>query len=224
MEPTETLTFLGTIPELIDEVKQMGHGHWIKEATSNTVLKIDLSCDVPGPSVRMIQHNLWNSSRDKQSSPPRRNNIVTATRRGRPTKALGIVSTIQRGSTVDLMVYLETDPHKELFDEVHARWGQLRTWLVSRGRLGQESEAQREIDGGQDSEAPDDENQLRQAIYSIEHDPSTKEWWRSVALLFWGCKRKNIKMTYEKLAAILGLTDPKYVGERMREYKPPKTT
>lgn len=145
MQPTETLTFLGTIAELKAVLKASEIKHSIK-SEDDAYLKVDLS----GPTMVSASVKFYDSramANERHAIDNRDNRHAYAVRR-EPAK--GIIKAVANGSTVDLEVDLETDETMPMHKEVHERWQQFYAYLVSRGRLGQEPEAtaaQTEIDG-----------------------------------------------------------------------------
>lgn len=63
----------------------------------------------------------------------------------------------------------------------------------------------------------DTEEQLRTAIYDIVAAPSTSDWWAAVAQLYHQFKATNLKYTYGRFAALLGM-DEKHVGKMIRQH------
>lgn len=95
-----------------------------------------------------------------------------AVRREPKPLAKASINAVVRGALVDLIVDLETDNSIGMYKEVHARWGQLRAYLVSRGRLAQEpATAQAETSKRTEMESP------KEAIRSLPGERGSSEWF-----------------------------------------------
>ncbi len=63
------------------------------------------------------------------------------------------------------------------------------------------------------------EEWLRKAIFAIEADTSTPEWWAQIAILFHKHKRANPKFDYADMGKAIGMEE-KHVGKRIRKFHP----
>ena len=100
----------------------------------------------------------------------------------------------------------------------------LLQWL--RSKWGDDSVREHTTAGSpekQPSPIVETEDAFRTALYRIDAEISSQEWWTKVAELYTVYKRANRKFTYEKLAELLGYSSVKHVGEQIRKHRPETT-